>query len=165
MEIRWLGEVCSALPYWNLQRNPYSVWSKLFEVALKPPKLPCCPKPGSRPYHQAMPVETLYTFTPFGYWPESIPKGETGVGPREVLSKAPEQAIRASGNSHRGWGTPRSLTLSPFLYPSLLSETRISTIPSGHATGRDPLRHTFDPLIEGSSWSKRLSLRGKLGAS
>src|SRR5215475_15540578 len=24
--------------YWNLQRNPYSVWSKLFEVALKPPK-------------------------------------------------------------------------------------------------------------------------------
>src|SRR6516162_7376029 len=28
-----------------------------------------------------------------------------------------------------------------------------------------PLRHTFDPLIEGSSWSKRLSLRGKLGAS
>src|SRR6516165_1143817 len=47
-------------------------------------------------------------------------------------------------------------TLSPFLYPSLLSS---------HATGRDPLRHTFDPLIEGSSWSKRLSLRGKLGAS
>src|SRR6516225_10254849 len=42
--------------------------------------LPCCPKPGSRPYHQATP------------------------------------------------------------------------------TGRDPLRHTFDPLIEGSSWSKRLSL-------
>ena len=33
-------------------------------------------------------------------------------------------------------------TLSPFLYPSLLSS---------HATGRDPLRHTFDPLIEGSS--------------
>jgi hypothetical protein len=32
-----------------------------------------------------------------------------------------------------------------------------------HTTGRDPLRHTFDPLIEGSSWSKRLSLRGKLG--
>jgi hypothetical protein len=59
---------------------------------------------------------------------------------------------------------PRSLTLSPFLYP-LLSETRTSTIPSSHATGRDPLRHTFDPLIEGSSWSKRLSLRGKLGAS
>jgi hypothetical protein len=25
-----------------------------------------------------------------------------------------------------------------------------------HVTGRDPLRHTFDPLIEGSSWSKRL---------
>ena len=49
---------------------------------------------------------------------------------------------------------------SPFLYPSLLSQTRISTIPSSHATGRDPLRHTFDPLIEGSSWSKRLSLRG-----
>ena len=46
---------------------------------------------------------------------------------------------------------------SPFLYPSLLSQTRISTIPSSHATGRDPLRHTFDPLIEGSSWSKRLS--------
>ena len=45
------------------------------------------------------------------------------------------------------------------------TETRISTIPSSHATGRDPLRHTFDPLIEGSSWSKRLSLRGKLGAS
>src|SRR6516225_8379624 len=59
----------------------------------------------------------------------------------------------------------RSLTLSPFLYPSLLSETRISTIPSSHATGRDPLRHTFDPLIEGSSWSKRLSFRDKLGAS
>ena len=38
MEIRWLGEVCSALPYWNLQRNPYSVWSKLSGVALKPPK-------------------------------------------------------------------------------------------------------------------------------
>src|SRR6516165_4492976 len=35
------------------------------------------------------------------------------------------------------------------------------TMPSSHATGRDPLRHTFDPLIEGSSWSKRLSLRGK----
>jgi hypothetical protein len=27
-----------------------------------------------------------------------------------------------------------------------------------------PLRHTFDPPIEGSSWSKRLCLRGKLGA-
>ena len=38
-------------------------------------------------------------------------------------------------------------------------------IPSSHATGRDPLRHTFDPPIEGSSWSKRLSLRGKLSAS
>ena len=28
-----------------------------------------------------------------------------------------------------------------------------------------PFTPTFDPLIEGSSWSKRLSLRGKLGAS
>ena len=66
---------------------------------------------------------------------ESIPQGETG-----------------------------GLSRGSFVEP-LLSETRTSTIPSSHATGRDPLRHTFDPLIEGSSWSKRLSLRGKLGAS
>jgi hypothetical protein len=32
--------------------------------------------------------------------------------------------------------------------------------------GREPPKRTCraDPLIEGSSWSKRLSLRGKLGA-
>src|SRR6516225_6142658 len=47
----------------------------------------------------------------------------------------------------RGKLGPRSLTLSPFLYPSLLSGTRISTIPSSHATG--PFTPHFRPSDQG----------------
>ena len=63
MEIRWLGEVCSALP-----------------------------SSGGRGHscdHQAMPlIETLYvveTLYAIGYWPESIPKGETAGKLRAVF--------------------------------------------------------------------------------
>ena len=57
---------------------------------------------------------------------------------------------------------PYTLTLSlPF--PVVRNQNLDHTIKPRHWTR--PFTPPFDPLIEGSSWSKRLSLRGKLGAS
>jgi WD40 repeat protein len=51
-------------------------------------------------------------------------------------------------------------------WAALTDKGRILVVADGGKCHRSrPLRHTFDPLIEGSYWSKWLSLRGKLGAS
>src|SRR6516225_4337050 len=94
-----------------------------------------------------------------------FPRGKSGVSLRAVLSNAPEQAIRASGTSSSrvvNSKIPYTLTLSLPL-PVVRNQDLDHTIKPRHWTR--PFTPHFRPLIEGGSWSKRLSLRGKLGAS
>src|SRR6516162_934696 len=107
MEIRWLGEVCSALP-----------------------------SSGGRGHscdHQAMPLIEVHSQG--GNWGSvsgQCRRKRLNWGYRlgNIWTLASSRVVNSKDT--------RSLTLSPFLYPSLLSETRVSTIPSSHATGRDP---------------------------
>src|SRR5215471_15319230 len=73
--------------------------------------------------------------------------------PAPIASKEPEKEKRYFGLYLLVGGRKPYTIWNPIYckdswrdyYPSLLSETRTSTIPSSHATGRDPLHHTFDP--------------------